>query len=150
MAQKPEDDKTRINTAGDMTDKSDSFMTDAVDLIGHIYKFAKVKDIPASEFEKIVTRSYHKTIKNAVIGEIPSLESLVRQAGRKQLPDLDKNFEGFNMLGQMPQLSQPNNPGAESLLQNSFAPQLEMKPGSKFADFKFPTTFDGASGQKQT
>ena len=106
-----DDDKTR--TGGDFTDKSDSFMTDAVDLIGHIYKFAKVKDIPANEFEKIVTRSYHKTIKNAVIGEIPSLESLVRQASKKQVPDMDKNFEGLAMLGQLT-AQQLNNNGGES------------------------------------
>jgi hypothetical protein len=36
----------------------DAFMTDAIQLIGLIYKYAKMRRIPASEFEEIIKRSY--------------------------------------------------------------------------------------------
>jgi len=49
-------------------------MTDAVELIGLIYKLAKLKDIPASDFEQIITRSYMKTIKLHAGEEVPNLD----------------------------------------------------------------------------
>ena len=33
-------------------------MTDAIQLIGIIYKYAKIRNIPANEFEQIIMRSY--------------------------------------------------------------------------------------------
>ena len=36
----------------------DAFMTDSIQLIGMIYKFAKVRKIPGPEFEKIIVKSY--------------------------------------------------------------------------------------------
>ena len=36
----------------------DAFVTDALQLIGIIYKYAKTKNIPASAFEQIIVRSY--------------------------------------------------------------------------------------------
>lgn len=36
----------------------DAFMTDAIQLIGMIYKFAKMRNIPGPEFENIIVKSY--------------------------------------------------------------------------------------------
>ena len=36
----------------------DAFMTDSIQLIGLIYKFSKMRNIPAQDFEQIIIRSY--------------------------------------------------------------------------------------------
>ena len=36
----------------------DAFMTDAIQLIGVIYKYAKMRNIPGPEFERIIVNSY--------------------------------------------------------------------------------------------
>ena len=60
--------RAQANPALSMSDKGadpaqpannkDAFMTDAIQLIGLIYKYAKMRRIPASEFEEIIKRSY--------------------------------------------------------------------------------------------
>ena len=40
------------------SNSKDAFMTDAIQLIGIIYKYAKIRNIPANEFEQIIMRSY--------------------------------------------------------------------------------------------
>ena len=36
----------------------DAFMTDAIQLIGVIYKYAKLRGIPGPQFERIIANSY--------------------------------------------------------------------------------------------
>ena len=50
-------------TDAQVQSSQDAFMTDSIQLIGTIYKFAKMRRIPASEFEKIISRSYEKAWK---------------------------------------------------------------------------------------
>lgn len=67
----------------------DAFMTDSIQLIGLIYKFSKMRNIPAQDFEQIIIRSYevardlHSKDKNG-------------QNKQQQLPDLMKEIKRLN------------------------------------------------------
>ena len=43
---------------------NDAFLTDSIQLIGLIYKFAKAKNISAGSFEQIIANSYDVAWKN--------------------------------------------------------------------------------------
>ena len=67
----------------------DSFITDTIELICLIYKLAKLQKIPVTDFEKIITRSYSKTMNLKATDELLDLEMLVRQAYKKVPTDYE-------------------------------------------------------------
>ena len=57
MSESNRGEATGGEPANSMKNK-DAFMTDAIQLIGVIYKYAKMRNIPGPEFERIIVNSY--------------------------------------------------------------------------------------------
>jgi len=66
----------------------DIFVTDSIALIGYIYDYAKLRNISANEFEKIIMRSYKKTMQAKDEAMPKNLETLIKQ-NFKKIPNND-------------------------------------------------------------